>query len=165
MSVNGLLAGLVAITAPCAFVDSTSAVIIGLLAGLLVCFATILLEKMKIDDPVGAVPVHLFNGIFGVICVGLFANGNPDTAAWNGIDTPVTGLFHGGGFGQLGAQLFEAGAIFLTVFILTWIFIRILNGFGLMRSNPKDEVLGLDIPEMGARGYWEGSHPNIRTPL
>ena len=165
MSVNGLLAGLVAITAPCAFVDPTSAVIIGLIAGILVCFATIWLENAKIDDPVGAVPVHMFNGIWGVIAVGLFANGNPDTAAWNGIDTPVTGLFFGGGFGQLGAQLFEAGAIFITVFVLSWLFIRLLNSFGLMRSNPKDEALGLDIPEMGARGYWEGSHPSIRSPF
>lgn len=165
MSVNGILAGLVAITAPCAFVDSVAAVIIGLIAGVLVCFATVWLENAKIDDPVGAVPVHMFNGIWGVIAVGLFANGNPDSAAWNGIDTAVTGLFYGGGFGQLGAQLFEAITIFLVVFVLSLIFFRILNSFGLMRSNPKDEVLGLDIPEMGARGYWEGSHPNIRTLL
>lgn len=165
MSVNGVLAGLVAITAPCAFVDSISAVIIGVIAGVLVCLATVWLENMKIDDPVGAVPVHLFNGIWGVIAVGLFANGNPDSAAWNGMDSAVTGLFYGGGFGQLGAQLFEAVAVFVTVFVLSLIVFRILNSMGLMRSNPKDEVLGLDTPEMGARGYWEGSHPNIRSPF
>jgi Amt family ammonium transporter len=71
MSVNGVLAGLVAITAPCAFVDSWAAVVICLIAGVIVCWASTLLEKLKIDDPVGAVPVHLFNGIWGVIAVGI----------------------------------------------------------------------------------------------
>lgn len=165
MSVNGILAGLVAVTAPCAFIDPWAAVVIGLVSGVLVCIFSTLLEKAKIDDPVGAVPVHLGNGIWGVIAVGLFANGNPDTAAWNGIDSAVTGLFYGGGVGQLIAQVAEAGAIFLFVFVLSYIFFRILNGFGLLRSNPADEIVGLDIPEMGAKGYWQGSHPNIKTML
>ena len=165
MSVNGVLAGLVAVTAPCAFISPWAAVVIGLVGGVLACLAAGWLEAWKIDDPVGAVPVHLFNGIWGVIAVGLFANGNPDTAAWNGIDTAVTGLLYGGGFGQLLAQLLEAGAIFITVFGLSYVVFRVLNGFGVMRSEPADEIIGLDIPEMGARGYWEGSHPNIRTML
>ena len=163
MSVNGVLAGLVAITAPCAFVTPIAAVIIGLVAGVWVCVAAFLLEKLKIDDPVGAVPVHLMNGIWGVIAVGLFASGNPDTAAWNGIDKAVTGLFYGGGFGQLAAQLLEAGAVFIIAFGLSYLFFKILNGFGLMRSDPQAEITGLDIPEMGARGYWEGSHPELRN--
>jgi Amt family ammonium transporter len=163
MSVNGVLAGLVAVTAPCAFIDIWAAVVIGLIAGVLVCFATSLLEKWGIDDPVGAVPVHLFNGAWGVIAVGLFANGNPDTAAWNGIETPVRGLLYGGGFGQLGAQLVEATAIFAVVFGLSWVAFKALDRFNLLRSDPDDEILGLDVPEMGARGYWSGSHPNIRT--
>lgn len=165
MSVNGILAGLVAVTAPCAFIDPWAAVVIGLVGGVLACIFSTWLEKAKIDDPVGAVPVHLGNGLWGVIAVGLFANGNPDTAAWNGIDSAVTGLFYGGGVGQLIAQVAEAGAIFLFVFVLSYIFFRILNGFGLLRSNPADEIIGLDIPEMGAKGYWQGSHPNIRTML
>ncbi len=165
MSVNGVLAGLVAVTAPCAFIVPWAAVVIGLIAGILVCLATIVLERLQIDDPVGAVPVHMVNGMWGVISVGLFAAGNPDTAAWNGIDKAVTGLFYGGGFGQLGAQLLEAGAIFVFAAGLSWIFFMILNRFDLLRSNPKDEIVGLDIPEMGARGYWEGSHPNIRTVI
>lgn len=165
MSVNGVLAGLVAVTAPCAFIAPWAAVVIGLIAGVLVCIATVVLEKAKIDDPVGAVPVHMVNGIWGVIAVGLFANGNPDTAAWNGIDTAVTGLFYGGGVGQLIAQVAEAASIFLVVFVLSYVFFRVLNGFGLLRSDPAAEIIGLDIPEMGARGYWQGSHPNIRTML
>jgi Amt family ammonium transporter len=165
MSVNGVLAGLVAITAPCAFVTPAIAVLIGVIGGVLAALASILLEKLHIDDPVGAVPVHLFNGLWGVIAVGLFASGNPDTAAWNGIDSAVTGLFYGGGVGQLIAQVFEAVAIFVTVFVLSWVFFKILAGLRLMRSEPADEITGLDIPEMGARGYWQGSHPNIRTML
>lgn len=100
-----------------------------------------------------------------MISVGLFASGNPDTAAWNGIDKAVTGLFYGGGFGQLGAQLIEAGTIFIFAAGLSWLFFVVLNRFGLLRSEPRAEIVGLDIPEMGARGYWEGAHPNIRTML
>ena len=165
MSVNGVLAGLVAVTAPCAFIAPWAAVVIGLIAGVLVCIATIVLEKAQIDDPVGAVTVHKVNGLWGVISVGLFASGNPDTAAWNGIDKAVTGLFYGGGFGQLGAQLIEAGTIFIFAAGLSWLFFVVLNRFGLLRSEPRAEIVGLDIPEMGARGYWEGAHPNIRTML
>ena len=165
MSVNGVLAGLVAVTAPCAFIAPWAAVVIGLIAGVLVCIATIVLDKAQIDDPVGAVPVHMVNGLWGVISVGLFASGNPDTAAWNGIDKAVTGLFYGGGFGQLGAQLIEAGTIFIFAAGLSWLFFVVLNRFGLLRSEPRAEIVGLDIPEMGARGYWEGAHPNIRTML
>jgi len=165
MSVNGLLAGLVAITAPCAFVTPIAAVIIGGIGGILVCWAAALIERLGIDDPVGAVPVHMFNGIWGVIAVGLFANGNPDSAAWNGIDTAVTGLFYGGGVGQLIAQVAEAGSIFIVVFVLSWLVFRILMAMGILRSAPADEIIGLDIPEMGARGYWQGSHPNIRSMM
>jgi Amt family ammonium transporter len=152
MSVNGILAGLVAITAPCAFVDGISAVIIGAIGGVLVCLATVWLEKAKIDDPVGAVPVHLFNGIWGVIAVGIFANGNPDTAAWNGIDAPVTGLLYGGNT-QIFAQLLEAASMFVFVFALTYAFFKVLHGLGLLRSRPEDEIAGLDLPEMGVPGY------------
>ncbi len=165
MSVNGILAGLVAITAPCAFVTSWAAVVIGLVAGIVVCLSAQWLENMKIDDPVGAVPVHFFNGVWGVLALGLFASGNPDTAGWNGIDSAPLGLFYGGGLGQLAAQLTEVVAIFVFVFGLSWVLFKILNSFGLLRSKPADEIIGLDIPEMGSRGYWEGSHPNIRTVI
>lgn len=163
MSVNGVLAGLVAVTAPCAFIEPWAAVVIGLIGGVIVCLAAEWLEKAKIDDPVGAVPVHFFNGLWGVIAVGLFASGNPDTAAWNGMDQAVTGLLYGGGAGQLIAQLLEAGSIAVVVFVTSYVFFVILNRFGVLRSEPSAEVIGLDIPEMGAKGYWEGAHPNLRS--
>jgi Amt family ammonium transporter len=152
MSVNGVLAGLVAITAPCAFVESWAAVVIGMIAGVIVCLATAALEKAKIDDPVGAVPVHFFNGIWGVLAVGIFAAGNPDTAAWNGIDAPVTGLLYGG-TSQIVAQLFEAVVIAGVVFGLSYALFSVLKSVGLMRSAAEDEVAGLDLPEMGVPGY------------
>jgi Amt family ammonium transporter len=157
MSVNGILAGLVAITAPCAFVDSWAAVVIGLVAGVLVCWASALLEKLKIDDPVGAVPVHFFNGLWGVLAVGLFANGNSDTAAWNGVATPVTGLLYGGAT-QILAQLAEAVSIAVVVGGLSYGFFKVLAALKLLRVAAADELTGLDLPEMGAKGYpkdWE----------
>ncbi|HEY4689051.1 MAG TPA: ammonium transporter [Anaerolineae bacterium] len=158
MSVNGTLAGLVAITAPCAFVDSWAAVVIGLVAGVWVCVAAVLLEKLKIDDPVGAVPVHFANGIWGVLAVGIFANGNPDTAAWNGIATPVTGLLYGGNT-QILAQLAEAVAIAVTVFGTSYVFFKVLNALKLLRVSRADELAGLDMPEMGAEGYPKDFEP------
>jgi len=157
LSVNGVLAGLVAITAPCAFVDSWAAVVIGLIAGVLVCLAIAWLDKWKIDDPVGAVPVHLFNGIWGVLAVGIFANGNPDTAAWNGVESAVTGLLYGGST-QIIAQVFEVVSIFVVVFGLTYLFFKLLASFNLLRVSSEVELTGLDMPEMGSLAYpadWE----------
>ncbi len=159
MSVNGILAGLVAITAPCAFVDAGASAIIGTIAGVLVCFASVWLEKAKIDDPVGAVPVHFANGLWGVIAVGLFANGNPNSAGWNGVSTTVTGLFYGGGFGQLGAQLFEAVSIAVVVVGLSYVFFLGVKSIGLLRSDVEHELQGLDIPEMGSLGYPKDFEP------
>ena len=153
MSVNGVLAGLVAITAPCAFVDSFGAAAIGLVAGVLVCLGVFALEKLKIDDPVGAVPVHFLNGLWGVISVGLFAYGNPSSEGWNGMKGPVRGLFYGGGTSQLIAQLSEVAAILVFVFGLSFVFFKVINAFKLLRSKPQDEIMGLDMPEMGALGY------------
>ena len=152
LSVNGVLAGLVAITAPCAFVTPISAVIIGLIAGVLVCLATFALEKMQIDDPVGAVPVHFVNGVWGVLAVGIFAAANPDTAAWNGIDTAVTGLLYGGTT-QIAAQLLEVLSIAAFAFGLSYAFFAVLKQMGLLRSAPEAEMAGLDLPEMGIPGY------------
>jgi len=155
--VNGMLAGLVAITAPCAFVDPWAAVLIGIIAGVLVCLAVVALDKLHIDDPVGAVPVHMVNGAWGVISVGIFANGNPDTAAWNGMQSAVTGLLYGGST-QILAQFAEAISIFVAVFGLSWCFFKICNSFGLLRVSRKDELAGLDMPEMGSLAYpvdWE----------
>src|ERR1043165_6479784 len=159
MSVNGILAGLVAITAPCAFVSSWAAVVIGLIAGLIVCWASALLEKWKIDDPVGAVPVHFFNGLWGVLSVGIFANGNPDTAAWNGVQSAVTGLLYGGTT-QIFAQLAEATSILIFVFGLSYVFFKVLAALKLLRVSPEVELQGLDIPEMGTLGYPPDGEPS-----
>ncbi len=152
MSVNGILAGLVAITAPCAFVDSWGAVIIGLVAGVLVVLATGWLEKAKIDDPVGAVPVHFVNGMWGVLAVGIFSVGNPDTAAWNGIDSAVTGIV-AGGYTQIIAQVLEAAAVAIFAFGLSYAFFSVLKRAGVLRSRAEDEIAGLDMPELGEYGY------------
>ncbi|MFL5802992.1 MAG: ammonium transporter [Roseiflexaceae bacterium] len=152
MSVNGLLAGLVAITAPCAFVTSFASVVIGLVAGVLVCLASFALERAKIDDPVGAVPVHFVNGIWGVLAVGIFAAGNPDTAGWNGISSAVTGIFSGS-FAQIVPQLIEVIAVAAWAFGLSYAFFSLLKRMGVLRSRAADEVGGLDLPEMGEQGY------------
>jgi ammonium transporter, Amt family len=152
LSVNGILAGLVAITAPCAFVSPLAAIVIGLTAGVIVCVATFGLEKMHIDDPVGAVPVHFANGVWGVLAVGIFANGNPASAGWNGVSTPVTGLLHGGGT-QIAAQFLEAVSIFVVVGGLSFLFFKALGALKLLRCAPADELMGLDVPEMGMLGY------------
>ena len=152
LSVNGVLAGLVAITAPCAFVTSTSAVVIGLIAGVIVCLVTFGIEKLRIDDPVGAVPVHFANGLWGLLAVGIFANGNPITAGWNGVDTPVTGLLYGGTT-QIVAQIVEIAAIVIVVGGLSFVFFKVLNALKLLRSAPGAELAGLDMPEMGVPGY------------
>ena len=152
LSVNGVLAGLVAITAPCAFVTSTSAVVIGLIAGVIVCLVTFGIEKLRIDDPVGAVPVHFANGLWGLLAVGIFANGDPITAGWNGVASPVTGLLYGGAT-QIVAQIIEIAAIVIVVGGLSFVFFKVLSALKLLRSAPGDELAGLDMPEMGVPGY------------
>jgi Amt family ammonium transporter len=151
-SVNGVLAGLVAITSPCAFVNSTGAVIIGLIAGVIVCLAAFFLERIHVDDPVGAVPVHFFNGIWGLLSVGIFADGAASSAGWNGVDGPVTGILFGG-WTQILAQLCEVAAIFVVVGGLSFLFFKLLSAVKLLRSEPAHELMGLDMPEMGALGY------------
>ncbi|TAF47585.1 MAG: ammonium transporter [Sphingobacteriales bacterium] len=153
MLANGLLAGLVAITAPCAFVDATSAVIIGAIGGVLVIGVYNLLDStLKIDDPVGAFAVHGANGAWGCIAVGLFANGSYGDG-WNGVAGTVTGLFFGGGASQLYAQLIGVSTCFIFVFIVMYAFFKISNKITPIRVPAADEVAGLDIPEMGVRGY------------
>jgi len=123
-----------------------------------VCVVTLLLEKLKIDDAVGASPVHLANGIWGVLAVGIFANGNPDTALWNGVATPVTGLLYGGS-GQLVAQLFEVVAIAGTVAVSSFVFFKVLAALKMLRVSREVELAGLDMPEMGALGYPKDFEP------
>ncbi len=159
MMANGMLAGLVAITAPCAFVAPWAAAVIGIVAGLLVIEAVFFIErKLKLDDPVGAIAVHGVNGIFGVLAVGLFANGKYG-AAWNGSAVAgVKGLFYGDA-GQLGAQVFGALVLCTVIFGVALAFFKVQNKFtkGGIRSTEDDEVTGLDIPEMGVLAYPEFS--------
>jgi ammonium transporter, Amt family len=157
MMANGMLAGLVAITAPCAFVAPWAAAVIGLIAGVLVIESIFLVEKrFKLDDPVGAISVHGVNGIFGVLAVGIFANGSYG-AGWNGSDSEgIEGLIKGD-VGQLGAQALGALVICTVIFGLAFGFFKIQNSLtkGGIRSNEEDEIVGLDLPEMGVQAYPE----------
>jgi Amt family ammonium transporter len=173
MMVNGMLAGLVAITAPCAFVDPYVAAIIGTIAGVLVIFAYNFIEtKLKVDDPVGAVAVHGVNGLFGVLCVGLFANGEYG-AGWNltatdgTADAGVTGLFYDTELGakQLAAQAIGVLVICTVIFGIAFAFFKIQNAImkGGIRPSEEDEIGGMDLPEMGALAYPEFTL--ITTPV
>ncbi len=151
MSLNASLAGLVAITAPCDVTDALGALIIGTVAGLLVVFGVWLLDnKLRVDDPVGAVAVHMMNGIWGTIAVGLFA-----TTSAPGNDS-VVGLFYGGGFHQLGIQLlgFVTVAAWAAICI-TITFVAIKATIGL-RVTEEEEILGLDIKEHGLPSAYAG---------
>jgi Amt family ammonium transporter len=156
MAGNGLLAGLVAITAPSGFVNTVGAAIIGLIAGVLVCYSVAFVENvMKVDDPVGAISVHGTCGLWGVLSVGLFADGKSNYGgAWNGVNGSVTGLFYGDP-NQLVAQLIGIatllGFVFTFSFVLNWI-LDVLVG---QRVSAEAEVEGLDLPEMGQLGYPE----------
>ena len=154
MMVNGMLAGLVAITAPCAFVAPWAAVVIGGIAAILTIEAVFFFEKRKIDDPVGAVAVHAVSGTFGVLAVGIFANGKYG-GGWNGSSsTGVKGIIKGD-WGQLGAQALGVAVIWTIIFGIAFGFFKIQNKMtkGGIRSTEDDELNGLDLPEMGVLGY------------
>jgi Amt family ammonium transporter len=153
---NGLLAGLVAITAPSGFVNTVGAAIIGLIAGVLVCLSCEFFERVaKIDDPVGAISVHGVNGIWGVISVGLFADGSTNYGGgWNGVNGPVRGLFYGDP-SQLIAQLIGVVTLIGFVFSLSFAFNALVDWLVGQRVSPETELEGLDIPEMGSLGYPE----------
>jgi ammonium transporter, Amt family len=156
MSGNGLLAGLVAITAPCGFVNPISSVIIGLIAGVLVCLSVEFVErKMKVDDPVGAISVHGANGLWGVIAVGLFADGTSNYGgSWNGVNGSVTGLFYGDP-SQLVAQLLGVSALLGVVFVFSFVLNLAIDAVVGQRVTAATELDGLDLPEMGALAYPE----------
>jgi len=149
MCANGMLAGLVAITAPCAFVSPIDAFIIGAIAGVLVILSVWFFEwVLKIDDPIGAVSVHGMCGLWGVLAVGIFANGTYGSGL-NGISGPVIGVLYGGGIGQLVAQLIGAVTVIIWAFGLSFVYFKVMDKFVPMRVDPDDEVAGLDRAEMG----------------
>ena len=156
MSGNGLLAGLVAITAPSGFVNPVASVIIGLIGGLLVCISVEFVERvLKVDDPVGAISVHGANGLWGVIAVGLFADGRSNYGgSWNGVTGSVTGLFYGDA-SQLVAQLMGVATLVGLVFSVSFAVNVAIDFLVGQRVSAKNEMEGLDLPEMGALGYPE----------
>jgi ammonium transporter, Amt family len=163
MACNGMLAGLVAITAPCAFVSPTSATIIGVIAGVIVCYGVLFFERVAtVDDPCGAISVHGLCGWFGAVSVGIFADGTYG-AGWNGVGPSsylghagqgVTGLLHGD-TRQLLVQLGGATLCAIWAFGATFAVFTVVNKVKSMRVKPEVEEEGLDVPEFGMPAYPE----------
>ena len=150
MTLNGSLAGLVAITAGCAVADGLGAIIIGVVSGFLVCFGVWFLDyKARVDDPVGAVAVHGFNGVWGALAVGLFDRTN--------------GLFYGGGFTQLGIQILGAAAIAAYTFVVMFLVFKILKVTIGLRVPAEVEIQGLDMHEHGLQSAYADFMPAVST--
>ena len=148
MTLNGALAGLVAITAPCDIVTPVGALIIGAIAGVLVVLSVLVIDRIGVDDPVGAVSVHLVNGVWGTLACGLFgAEGVLKIADAN------TGLFYGGGFHTTGVQLLGIAAYGTWAFILGMVTFVILKKTTGLRVSAEEELKGLDITEHGNDAY------------
>ena len=164
MACNGMLAGLVAITAPCAFVTANSAVIIGIIAGAIVCGGVLLNERiLKVDDPCGAVSVHGYCGWFGAVAVGIFADGAYG-GGWNGVGATtylghagqgVTGLLYGD-TSQFLMQLGGATLCAIYAFGFTFIVFKVVNAIRSIRVSPDEELEGLDVPQFGMEAYPAG---------
>ena len=171
MACNGMLAGLVAITAPCAFVSPTASVVIGILAGVLVCVGVLFNERiLKIDDPCGAISVHGYCGWFGAVAVGIFADGTYG-AGWNGVGAlnylgkagqGVTGLIHGD-VSQFWTQLGGASLMVVYSFGLTFVIFSLVNKVRSMRVSKEAELTGLDVPEFGMLAYPEDAVEMLAT--
>ena len=147
MALNGALAGLVAITCPCMWVTTGASIVIGLVAGVLVVFSVIGIERiLKVDDPVGAVSVHGVCGAWGTLALGLFSTGTGDAS-------PSPGLFHAGGMGQLLDQAIGVGAVFLWAFFTGLILFGAIKATVGLRVSPEEEREGLDYGEHGNEAY------------
>jgi Amt family ammonium transporter len=157
ITTNGFLAGLVAITCPCYWVSPTGAFFIGLVAGVLVIWAIDALEYVRIDDPIGAVPVHLVCGIWGTLSLGLFATGQYGLPAPTGVDTStlVKGLFYGGGLAQLTAQLIGSAATVFATLAVSAVLMYAVKATGTLRVSRDGELEGLDLHEHGMLAYPE----------
>ncbi len=154
-TVNGLLAGLVAITCPCYWVSPLGALILGAVAGVVVILATDLLEYLRIDDPCGAWPVHGACGIWGTWSLGLFATGQFGASTTTGADnsSPVSGLFYGGGWNQFIAQVEGNAAIGIGVFVVAMLMMYAVKATGTLRVSKEGEIEGLDLHEHGGTAY------------
>jgi Amt family ammonium transporter len=158
ISVNGFLGGLVAITCPCYWLSPWGAVVNGAVAGVVVCVGIQLLEYLRIDDPIGAVPVHAFAGIWGTLSLGLLATGQYGVPTADGSDTSTTvkGLFYGGGFSQLKSQFVGSLACCILVFgaaLVVMYAIKMIRGSWTLRLDRDGELEGLDITEHGTPAY------------
>lgn len=151
MTLNGILAGLVGITAPCAWVEAWAAVAIGAIAGVLVVISVLKVERLGIDDPVGAFSVHGVCGVWGLLSVGIFADGTYGLATTS--EPFVRGLLYGGGFSQLIAQAIGAGVCVLWAFSMGYITFKVMDLVYGIRVSPEEELQGLDIPEHGTSAY------------
>ena len=161
MMCNGMLAGLVAITAPCAFVDPWAAAVIGAVAGILVVLSVFFFEARRVDDPVGAISVHGANGLWGVLAVGIFANGAYG-AGWNGVvreemvklygSDGVRGLLYGD-FSQFIMQVIDCAVVAVFGFVMAYVWFKVSDLITPLRVSKETEVEGLDAPEMGVLGY------------
>jgi Amt family ammonium transporter len=165
-TVNGFLAGLVAITCPCYWVSPTGSIMIGLIAGVIVVVAVDALEWLKIDDPIGAVPVHGICGIWGTLSLGLFACGMYYSSGPLGPDnaSPLTGLFYGGGTQVLAAQAIGSVIVTSATFGVSLIMFYALNAVGVLRVSEEGEMAGLDIHEHGIPAYPEYTLLPSATP-
>ena len=163
---NGFLAGLVAITCPCYWVSPTGAILLGAIAGVIVILGIDLLEWLRIDDPIGAVPVHGICGIWGTVSLGLFACGKygasgpvaPDNSA------PLTGLFYGGGLHLLTAQVIGSACITVATFAVAMVVMLAVNAMGMLRLSPEAEAYGMDLHEHGISAYPEYVLSSLGAP-
>ena len=153
MVVNGILAGLVGVTAACAFITVPVSALIGIVSGIIVVFAVIYIDRLKIDDPVGAIAVHLVNGIWGTLAIGLFAVGPSDAPGALYSAGPAAGLFAGGGLGQLWVQFLGVITVGGTTVLLSTIFWVVLKAVLGIRVSEEEEIVGLDIGEHGMEAY------------
>ena len=165
-TVNGFLAGLVAITCPCYWVSPAGAILLGGIAGVIVVMAVDLLEWLRIDDPIGAVPVHGICGIWGTISLGLFACGKYGSTGPLAADNsaPLKGLFYGGGTTVLVAQLIGSAIITTATFSVAMAVMYLVNATGLLRVSPEGETLGLDLHEHGISAYPEYVISSVASP-
>ncbi len=165
-TVNGFLAGLVAITCPCYWVSPTGSILLGAVAGVIVVYGVELLEYLRIDDPIGAVPVHGFCGIWGTWSLGLFASGQYGSTGQFAADNsaPLKGLFYGGGTQLLVAQIVGNGIIVIATFVSAMIVMWAVNAMGLLRLSREHEEYGMDLYEHGISAYPEYVISSIGRP-